>query len=91
MYEVGTKYKPVSTSEYLRGLRLILPQIYEIIHYVSFHLLPFTEKRIKDTSCEVNHIRRDGKHAVACAAEYKRMVKNILEVQIQQQTEVQTL
>ena len=90
MYEVGTKYNPVSTREYLRGLRLILPQIYEIIHYVSFHLLPFTEKGIKDMSCEVNHIPRDGKHAVACAADLKGWEK-ILEVQIQQQTEVQIL
>jgi len=40
-----------------------------------FHLLPFTEKPIKEISCEVNHIPRDGKHAVACPAEYKRMVK----------------
>ena len=40
-------------------------------------------------SCEVNPIRRDGKHAVACPTEYKRMVKNILEVQIQQQNKIQ--
>ena len=54
-----------------------------------FHLLPFTEKPIKEISCEVNHIPRDGKHAVSCPAEYKRMVKNILEVQIQQQNKSQ--
>ena len=68
MYEVGTQYNPVSAREDLRGLPHILPQVYEKVHYVSFHLLPFTEKSIKDTSCEVNHIPKDGKHAVASPA-----------------------
>ena len=77
LYEVGTKYNPVRRREDIKGLRLILPQSYEIIHYISFHLLPFTKNSIKDMPCEVNHIPRDGKHAVACPVDLKGWGKNI--------------